>query len=208
MRMTITNRMMIGASLLMMTFSFAINANAQTCTQVPTCAELGYTKTSCSGDSLKCPFDQTKLFCAGDDGPCKVGDIYYTDGSCSATAVSGKEAVGVVAGGRVIVETLQRGAMTWDQAVATCKGVEIGGKTAHLPTRDEWLKIANNSVAINSGLSGIHAAELLKSEHWTSTEHPEITSNAMYVKPMGGSGSYSGYYLKSGNYYVRCVFNY
>ncbi|MBQ8465949.1 MAG: hypothetical protein IJ545_08080 [Alphaproteobacteria bacterium] len=82
MRTTITNRMMIGASLLVMTFSFTINVKAQSCTKVPTCEELGYTGTSCSSGvaTLKCPFDQSKVFCAED---CSS----YTLDSCPSHAL-------------------------------------------------------------------------------------------------------------------------
>ena len=42
----------------------AAEASAQSCTTAPSCAELGYTATSCYvGPSLKCPFDKSKLFC-------------------------------------------------------------------------------------------------------------------------------------------------
>ena len=37
-------------------------ANAA-CTPTPDCASIGYTETSCEGDSLKCPFDITKMMC-------------------------------------------------------------------------------------------------------------------------------------------------
>ena len=82
MRTTITNRMMMGASLLVMTFSFTINAKAQSCTQVPTCEELGYSSRSCpeGTSSLKCPFDQSKVFCAKD---CSS----YTLDSCPSHAL-------------------------------------------------------------------------------------------------------------------------
>ena len=33
------------------------------CVPVPDCASIGYTETSCDGDSIKCPFDTTKLKC-------------------------------------------------------------------------------------------------------------------------------------------------
>ena len=37
---------------------------ALTCTAAPSCADLGYTKTSCSGGGgVKCPFDSSKMFC-------------------------------------------------------------------------------------------------------------------------------------------------
>lgn len=44
----------------------ASNARAQTCTEAPSCAELGYTKSvsDCTGKTvLYCPFDKTKAYC-------------------------------------------------------------------------------------------------------------------------------------------------
>ncbi|MBR1605033.1 MAG: hypothetical protein IJ660_02865 [Alphaproteobacteria bacterium] len=39
-------------------------AAAANCTSIPSCTELGYTDNSCTnGKALKCPFDQTKMFC-------------------------------------------------------------------------------------------------------------------------------------------------
>ena len=110
------------------------------CTPTPDCADMGYTETSCEGDSLKCPFDTSKLKCmpcdssfkyncSGDnitsgigsvcggkyvscecsstdyifsngacvcDTSCKVGAIYYSDGSCSSCVDTAKTAIGVV----------------------------------------------------------------------------------------------------------------
>ena len=51
-------------------------ANAA-CTPTPDCVSMGYTETSCEGDSLKCPFDITKLYCIPCDSSFKyncVGD--------------------------------------------------------------------------------------------------------------------------------------
>jgi len=66
-----------------LTFSLNItNANAaSTCAAMPTCAAMGYTQTSCpSGITpLKCPFDETKLFC-GAGGDCEA--LGYTKTSC------------------------------------------------------------------------------------------------------------------------------
>ena len=111
------------------------------CVPVPDCASIGYTETSCEGDSLKCPFDATKLkcfpcdssfryTCSGDniknpignacnnkyvscecdtlkgyifsngecvcDVSCSVGNIYYSDGTCSSCYLSNKTPVGVI----------------------------------------------------------------------------------------------------------------
>ena len=178
MRISIKNRMIMGVSLLMMTFSFTINANAQNCATLPSCDELGYTETSCLGDSLKCPFDQTKLFCGE---KCKAGDIYYSDNTCSEDYNSSKTVVGVVggvvAGKGVIVDIVDiasaftNTAVTWNQAVVACRDVARGGKTARLPTIDEGKIIAYNSGAINSGLSKIPEATMLTNHwHWSSTK--------------------------------------
>ena len=82
-------------------FSLLLSINevyAQSCIPKPDCADMGYTKTSCSGAYLKCPFDTTKLACLANSSVtgCFVGMIYYSDGTCSNSVVSGKTAVGVV----------------------------------------------------------------------------------------------------------------
>jgi len=46
------------------------------CTPTPDCANIGYTETSCEGDSLKCPFDTSKLFCI----PCDTSFKYDCNG--------------------------------------------------------------------------------------------------------------------------------
>jgi len=51
------------------------------CTPAPDCASIGYTETSCEGDSLKCPFDTSKLFCI----PCDTSFKY----DCSDTGEIG-----------------------------------------------------------------------------------------------------------------------
>ena len=47
------------------------------CTPTPDCATIGYTETSCEGDSLKCPFDITKLYCI----PCDSSFKYDCNGA-------------------------------------------------------------------------------------------------------------------------------
>ena len=52
-----------------------------TCTKAPTCSELGYTQTSseCSGrTTVKCPFDETKLFCGTN---AMIGEVRMWAGS-------------------------------------------------------------------------------------------------------------------------------
>ncbi|MDD4556900.1 MAG: hypothetical protein PHE89_06215 [Alphaproteobacteria bacterium] len=45
--------------------------SAETCEIAPTCDSLGYTQTTseCTGNFLKCPFDQTKVFCMDCNDP-------------------------------------------------------------------------------------------------------------------------------------------
>lgn len=66
-----------------------------TCTPTPSCTQLGYTKTQseCSEDAIKCPFGNS-YFC--EEEFCKIGWIYYTDGTCSADIIGEKTALGVV----------------------------------------------------------------------------------------------------------------
>ena len=68
-----------------------IIANAE-CTPTPDCASIGYTETSCEGDSLKCPFDITKLYCIPCDSSYKytcTGTREYGVGdSCAGKYVS------------------------------------------------------------------------------------------------------------------------
>ena len=201
---------MMGASLLMMTFFFGINANAETCTQVPTCEELGFTETNCgSKKALKCQFDQTKLFCGGDQ--CKVGDIYYSDDTCSENYNADKTVVGVVAisgvvaGAGVIVNIDQPSSTyTWAGAVDACKSVTRGGKTAHLPTRGEGRIISVNFYAINVGLSKISGAVQLTNDGcWTSEKKSASKAYCFYPKS-DTIATASPYNLN----YIRCVFNF
>ncbi len=94
------------------------------CTPTPDCASIGYTETSCETISLKCPFDQSKLYCFpcdssyqyscsepneyGDGESCNdkyksccntdciVGAIYYSDKTCSSCVDNTKTPIGIV----------------------------------------------------------------------------------------------------------------
>ena len=119
---------MLGVSLFAMTFSFS--ATAQTCKPVPTCAELGYTETSCTGDSLKCPFDTSKMYClpvvphSCNSSETKVGDIYYSDDTCSSEAISGKTPIGIVFDtDRKLVAALTDPHMHWNDGSETSNDI-------------------------------------------------------------------------------------
>ena len=134
-----------------------VSASAE-CVPVPDCASIGYTETSCDGDSVKCPFDTSKLKCfpcdssfrfscdgenttaavgaacnnkyaacecvAGAnfingkcicDTSCKVGNIYYSDGTCSSCHVAGKTAVGVVVKDNELIMALNIQKVPWSR---------------------------------------------------------------------------------------------
>ena len=115
----------LGASFLTIAFSFIGNTSAlaQTCATPPTCESLGYTLTAsqCTGRTvLKCPLDTSKIFCvsaaeAGETTECSnVGDILYSDMSCSTAPISGKVAIGVVASPtRGLAIALEEGMASW-----------------------------------------------------------------------------------------------
>lgn len=78
---------------------------ALTCTAAPSCADLGYTKTSCSGGGgVKCPFDSSKMFCIREGGGTDYKfnnaisryQIAYSDGTTGKYYNEDKVAIGVV----------------------------------------------------------------------------------------------------------------
>ena len=115
----------LGASLALAAFSFITptHVQAQTCVIPPTCESLGYTLTDaeCKGRTvIKCPFDLSKVFCVsaaevGESGEClNVGDILYSDMTCSSKPISGKIAIGVVVSiARGTAVALDGGAAQW-----------------------------------------------------------------------------------------------
>ena len=54
---------------LFLIFVFCVISNAYAqmdCESIPSCAEMGYTQDSCAGGKgIRCPFDETKFYCAG-----------------------------------------------------------------------------------------------------------------------------------------------
>jgi hypothetical protein len=83
----------------------SVQAATPTCAEMPSCESLGYSQNVAADcqDSLSCPFDSTYKICL--DQPevctvkeCGIGDIYYSDGSCTAGTCydASKAAVGVV----------------------------------------------------------------------------------------------------------------
>ena len=67
----------IGCLWILLSCTSITNVSHAACTPTPDCASMGYTETSCDGDSLKCPFDISKLYCIPCDSSFKyncVGD--------------------------------------------------------------------------------------------------------------------------------------
>lgn len=70
-----------------------------TCTATSDCTTLGYVKnsTDCANiENVKCPFDESKVFCFKLIEVCEIGSILYSDKSCSETVVTGKTPIAVV----------------------------------------------------------------------------------------------------------------
>ena len=85
------------------TICFAPEIMAQ-CTENTDCASLGYTETSCPDGGLKCPLGNY-WYCPGEaewgkcNGlakNCNIGDILYSNGTCSPQNISGKTPIAVV----------------------------------------------------------------------------------------------------------------
>ena len=85
------------------TICFAPEIMAQ-CTENTDCASLGYTETSCPDGGLKCPLGNYWYCpaeavwgkCNGYAKNCNIGDIVYSDGTCSPQNISGKTPIAVV----------------------------------------------------------------------------------------------------------------
>lgn len=132
------------------------------CTASPDCSLLGYTKSAadCPGGSVKCPFDQTKLFCLKGGGgnvfaiKNKVNnlDIVYSDGTTASTLNTAKDAIGVALvfetnngyNHGIIVSAHQPPATTWANAVKRCNDFVVKGTSEgdwRLPTLFEMIEI-------------------------------------------------------------------
>ncbi len=94
-------------TLLASSFMFPISAFAQ-CVETD-CNTLGYDSTTSCNNGIKCPFGEYWACpepakpeaailgqCTGYAKNCNIGDILYSDGTCSADVVSGKTPIAVV----------------------------------------------------------------------------------------------------------------
>ena len=141
--------LILGLSAVTLAFSFGAYAE-ESCITIPTCAELGYTDTSCEAPyTLKCPFDQTKLFCPEIDlsHDCAIGNIVYCDGTCSDTYDSNKMVLGIYVSNTNIVALnhLSTAGTLQQDAVDGCEAQTRCGRSAHLPTYEEGTAWKNNA---------------------------------------------------------------
>ena len=90
------------------------------CAEPPTCEELGYaySSTECTGQStLKCPFDQTKVFCGEPSSSvtCTVGAVLYNDLKCYDEKPDDKIAIAVVfdTSKKLAIALNQKGSIQW-----------------------------------------------------------------------------------------------
>lgn len=130
--MTDIIRKIMGAGLFLLAFSLVCGneARAQSCLTPPSCDTLGYKQTAddCSGQErvLKCPFDQTKMFCLDTiTQNLEVGAILYSDMTVTTGIVTGKTPIGVV------FDTNKRLAVAIDQSSST---LTFGGYGTDIPS--------------------------------------------------------------------------
>ncbi len=86
------------------------------CTPAPDCASIGYTETSCEGDSLKCPFDITKMMCM----PCDSSFKY----ACSGDNITG--GTGSACNGKYVSCECSEGSVFKDGACACDDSCTVG----------------------------------------------------------------------------------
>ena len=94
---------------------FSFNAHSA-CTPTPDCASIGYTETSCEGDSLKCPFDITKMMCM----PCDSSFRY----DCSGDNITG--GIGSACGGKYVSCECSAGSVFKNGACACDDSCTVG----------------------------------------------------------------------------------
>ena len=129
------------------------NATAQTCIPKPDCADMGYTKTSCDGAYLKCPFDTSKLACLSNtEQLCLVGYIYYSDKTCSPIIYSNKIPIGIVVKSNKLVMSLGIANIDW-----TNNALDIGELTNY--TSDTNVKTDYNGKANTLAIVSAHQRE-------------------------------------------------
>ena len=182
------------------------SAAAQVCTVPPTCDALGYTKSAseCSGMTmLKCPLDQSKVYCPSADeisssGTYKVGDVYTNAAGVALGTILTLD--GTRQHGTVITRSSRNGA--YDEAFAYCEnlGASTGGYIWSLPTKEEMAKACK--IRIPGFSDGIRYLIQEKGQVWENNE-VNSPSEAGYCKADYGINEWSG---DSGAYFCITAF--
>lgn len=184
------------------------------CTASPDCSLLGYTKSAadCPGGSVKCPFDQTKLFCLKGGGgnvfaiKNKVNnlDIVYSDGTTASTLNTAKDAIGVALvfetnsgyNHGIIVSAHQPPATTWTNAVKRCNDFVVKGTSEgdwRLPTLFEMIEI--NGWETESS-TGTNQYANLNNKMKLLPQAEQLGYSYLFNYCNSGANDYGGTYLK------------
>lgn len=159
---------------------------AQTCIKTPSCADLGYTKTTadCTGKTiLKCPLDNTQVYCPSYEETLrtyKVGDTYIgKDGVGVGTVVqvdsTGRHGVVAVSGGSVT---------SGDAATSTCSSKTAGGLNWGLASGASSCKLDKNASCCGCNLISTAGRGYCSSSSW-------------YEASCSGSGIVLGFYCEA-----------
>lgn len=176
--MTNIIRKNLKASLSALAFFLATNpAGAQTCTVPPSCESLGFNKTAAECGklaTLKCPFDESKLFCtaytdSNGNANMSIGDIVYTDGSYSTEPIANKKPIGVIfdiAG--IAVATKTAGTANTDSSLQKlCTDyTDYNVSGWKLPNFYQLTAVYQNKTEINKTLAKIISASQLGNEEY------------------------------------------
>ena len=184
------------------------------CTASPDCSLQGYTKSAadCPGGSVKCPFDQTKLFCLKGGGgnvfaiKNKVNnlDIVYSDGTTASTLNTAKDAIGVALvfetnngyNHGIIVSAHQPPATTWTNAVKRCNDFVVKGTSEgdwRLPTLFEMIEI--NGWETESS-TGTNQYANLNNKMKLLPQAEQLGYSYLFNYCNSGANDYGGTYLK------------
>ena len=171
-------------------------AAAQTCATPPSCETLGFTKseTDCEGlEALKCPFDQSKLYCpqgGGNMSAAAPGAILYSDGTISDSVIASKTPVGIVAyvnGSTGFAISLRETSRVW------------GGNSYNVPCLGDM-----DSNAASTDMNGkTNTMCLLKSMN----VYPAAEYCNTYSAVSSGKGS-DGWYLPAAGELMAMSYNY
>lgn len=209
------NNIVLGAGIVALAFSLGTApAHGQTCVTPPTCEALGYTQTAAGCTSkpiLKCPFDQSKVYCTAytdetghcdagytwTNGTCKkngiycgVGWIFYDDNTCSPAANydKSKPALGVVvyvnpegAGGQVMAPN-PVGTSYWStKQYPDYLDTPLPDKSATAAFTD-YSSCSNTDILVNTKVNGVSYSAAMLARNY----NPSVAFLGKWCLPAAG----------------------